>query len=151
MDILEKIALTKIKGVGPKISRLLLNYCGSAESVFNSSRKQLLSIPGIGAQIVDTILSKTYLKEAEAELAFVEKHKIELLWLDDANYPKRLRHCDDAPLLLYFKGKGNLNPKRTVSIVGSRNATSYGRRICEQFVQDLQACDVQIVSGLATA
>ncbi|NGM62906.1 DNA-protecting protein DprA [Sphingobacterium sp. SGG-5] len=149
MDILEKIALTKIKGVGPKTSRLLLQYCGSAESVFRSSRKQLLSIPGIGASTVDAILSKTYLNEAEAELAFVEKHHIEMLWLDDANYPRRLKHCEDAPLLLYFKGKGNLNPQKTVSIVGSRNATSYGRRICEEFVRDLKACGVQIVSGLA--
>src|SRR5690606_1769334 len=149
MDILEKIALTKIKGVGPKTSRLLLQYCGSAESVFRSSRKQLLSIPGIGASTVDAILSKTYLNEAEAELAFVEKHHIELLWLDDPNYPRRLKYCEDAPLLLYFKGKGDLNPKRTVSIVGSRNATAYGKLICEQFVHDLRTCQVQIISGLA--
>ncbi len=149
MDILEKIALTKIKGVGPKTSRLLLHYCGSVESVFHSSRQQLMSIPGIGTHIVDAIFSKTYLKEAEAELAFVEKHHIELLWLDDPNYPRRLKYCEDAPLLLYFKGKGDLNPKRTVSIVGSRNATAYGKRICEQFVHDLRTCQVQIISGLA--
>src|SRR5690606_34703178 len=147
MDILEKIALTKIKGVGPKTSRLLLQYCGSVESVFRTSRKQLLSIPGIGIHTVDAILSKSYLKEAEAELAFVEKHHIKMLWVDDVNYPRRLRHCEDAPLLLYFKGKGNLNPKRAVSIVGSRNATAYGKRICEQFLLDLRACEAQVISG----
>ena len=108
-----------------------------------------MTIPGIGPQTVDAILSKAYLREAEEELSFIQKHKIELLWLEDVGYPKRLKHCEDAPLLLYFKGNGDLNPRRTVSIVGSRNATAYGKRICEQLVQDLQPYEVQIISGLA--
>jgi len=149
MNILEKIALTKIKGVGPKISRLLLAYCGSVDAIFSSNKKQLMAIPGIGSQTVDSILSKTCLKEAEQELDFIQRHKIEMLWLEDVAYPKRLKHCDDAPLLLYFKGEGDLNPRRTVSIVGSRNATTYGKRICEQLVEGLRPYNVQIISGLA--
>jgi len=149
MNNIEKIALTKIKGIGPKLSRLLLAYCESAESVFSSSKKQLLSIPGIGPASVDSILSKTSLKEAEEELNFVEKHNIQVLWIEDDNYPQRLKHCEDAPILLYYKGEGSLNPQKAVSIVGTRNATSYGKRICEELVQDLKDLDVQVISGLA--
>ncbi|MBE8720009.1 DNA-processing protein DprA [Sphingobacterium pedocola] len=149
MNKIEQIALTKIKGIGPKLSRLLLAYCGNAESVLSSSKKQLLSIPGIGPAAVDSILSKSYLKEAEDELNFVEKHDIQVLWVEDDSYPERLRHCDDAPILLYYKGDGSLNPQKAVSIVGTRNATSYGKRICEELVHDLKDLNVQVISGLA--
>lgn len=149
MNILEKIALTKIKGIGPKTSRLLLAYCGSIEEIFSSSKKKLLAIPGVGAGMADTILSKSYMKDAEEELAFIQKHQIELLWLEDPNYPKRLKHCEDAPLVLYFKGNCDLNPPRSISIVGTRNATAYGKRICEELIQELKPYGVQIISGLA--
>lgn len=149
MDLLEKIALTKIKGIGPKTSRNLLAYCGSIGNIFSGSAKQLRAVPGVGQYIVDNILSKSYMKAAEEELNFVEKHGIEMLWVEDKNYPRRLKHCDDAPLLLYYKGNGDLNPPRTVSIVGARNATPYGKRIVEDFVQHLKDVDVQIISGLA--
>lgn len=149
MNTLEKIALTKIKGMGPKTSRTLLAYCGSIEAIFASSKKQLLQIPGIGNTIIDAIHSKTYLKEAEEELEFIVKHQIDLLWIEDNKYPKRLKNCDDAPILLYYKGMADLNPQRTVSIVGTRNATSYGKKICEDFIQNLREVNVQIISGLA--
>lgn len=149
MNTLNKIALTKIQGIGPRLSRNLLAHCGSVEAVFDSSKKALLSIPGIGPAAVERILSKTYLKEAEAELEFIQKHQIEAIWLEDDNYPRRLSQCEDAPLLLYYKGNADLNPSRVVSIVGTRNSTRYGQRICEKLVEALSALDVHIISGLA--
>ena len=149
MSILEKIALTKIKGIGPKLSRTLLAYNGSVDEIFRSSKKQLLSIPNIVEIIANSIISKSYLKDAEEEYNFVQKHNIEIAWIEDTNYPKRLRNCEDAPVLLYFKGNVSLNPSRAISIVGARNATSYGKRICEEFIQQLKEYDVQIISGLA--
>ena len=149
MNILEKIALTKIKGIGPKLSRILLAYNGSVDEIFRSSKKQLLAIPGIGETIANTIQSKSYLKETEEEYNFIQKHGIEIAWIEDKNYPKRLKNCDDAPILLYYKGAASLNPSRAISIVGTRNATHYGKRIVEDFIQQLKAYDVQIISGLA--
>lgn len=149
MNILEKIALTKIKGIGPKLSRTLLAYNGSVEEIFRSSKKQLLTIPNIGEYIANNIVSKSYLKDAEEEYNFIQKHSIDIIWIEDNNYPKRLKNCEDAPILLYYKGSASLNPSRVISVVGTRNATSYGKRICEDFIQDLKDYDVQIVSGLA--
>lgn len=149
MNVLEKIALTKIKGIGPKTSRTLLAYCGSVESIFSSSKKQLLSIPGIGNTIVNIILSKSYLQEAEKELAFIEKHNINALWIEDDAYPKKLKKCEDAPILLYYKGNAPLNQQRNVSIVGTRNATNYGKKICEDLILQLKESNIQIISGLA--
>lgn len=149
MNILQKIALTKIKGIGPKLSRTLLAYNGSVEEIFRCSKKQLLAIPNIGEAIANSIISKSYLSEAEEEYNFTQKHGIEIAWIEDNNYPKRLKNCEDAPILLYYKGTASLNPTRAISIVGTRNATHYGKRICEDFIQQLKEYDVQIISGLA--
>ncbi|WP_437920926.1 DNA-processing protein DprA [Sphingobacterium sp. LRF_L2] len=149
MNKLQQIALTKIRGVGPKTARLLLDHCGSVDAIFAADKKELLHIPNIGQTTVASILSKNHIDEAEKELQFIEKHHIDVLWTDDPQYPKRLKQCEDAPLVLYYKGHAALNPKRCVSIVGTRNATSYGKRICEELVEGLQNLDVQIISGLA--
>lgn len=149
MNILEKIALTKIKGIGPKLSRILLAYNGSIEEIFRCSKKQLLTIPGINENIANTIVSKNFIKQAEEEYSFILKHAIQILWIEDENYPMRLKNCEDSPILLYFKGNANLNPSRAVSIVGTRNLTSYGRRICENFIPKLKEYGIQIISGLA--
>src|SRR5690606_13702630 len=132
-----------------KLSRTLLAYNGSVEEIFRSSKKQLLAIPTIGEVLAENIASKSYLKEAEEEYNFIQKHGIEIAWIEDKIYPKRLKNCEDAPILLYYKGTASLNPSRVISIVGARNATNYGKRICEDFIQQLSDFDVQIISGLA--
>lgn len=149
MNKIQHIALTKIKGVGPKTARILLAYCGSVDAIFGATRKELLAIPSIGKVTVDAILSKNYLEEAEREFLFIEKHRIQLLWIENTDYPKRLLHCEDAPLLLYYKGAANLNACRVVSIVGTRNATAYGRQLCDELVAELSGKDILVVSGLA--
>lgn len=149
MTVIEKIALSKIKGIGPKTSRALLTHFGSVSAIFASAKKHLLQLPGISPTIADAIHSKTHIKEAQEELAFIQQHKIEMLWIENDNYPQRLKNCDDAPILLYYKGTGDLNPQRAISIVGSRKATAYGMKICEDFIHELQGLDIQIISGLA--
>jgi len=149
MSKLHKIALTFIKSIGPITAKSLLAYCGSAENVFSATRKQLLQIPGIGEKTVEAILNTNALKRAEEELKFIDKHGIEVLFFSDDDYPKRLKNCFDSPILLYFKGNVDLNHPRIISIVGTRNATEYGKNLCKQLCEVLAPYDVLIVSGLA--
>jgi DNA processing protein len=149
LSLLHQIALTFIPGVGSVNSRLLLKHFGTAEDIFKARKSQLLAIPGIGEKTAASILKKDFFQDAEAELSFVEKYKIEVLFYDADNYPKRLKSCYDAPLLLYFKGNANLNNQRIVSIVGTRNATPYGKELTDLLVNDLKKHDVLVVSGLA--
>ncbi|WP_308378947.1 DNA-processing protein DprA [Parapedobacter tibetensis] len=141
--------MTKINGVGPVVARHLLSHCGSAEAVFAASKKQLTTIPGIGNYLAESILGTKALHEAEDELRFVQKHGIQMLFWGSEDYPKRLSDCFDAPVLLYYKGNANLNSSRIISIVGTRNATSYGKSICAEFIQNLTPYNVMVVSGLA--
>src|SRR5690606_20795617 len=75
--------------------------------------------------------------------------KIQTLFYADGNYPKRLKSCYDAPVLLYYKGSANLNNTRVISVVGTRKATEYGKELCASLIAGLQAHNPVIVSGLA--
>jgi len=89
------------------------------------------------------------LKRAEKEVDFILKHDITPLYYLDEAYPKRLKYCDDGPVMIFCKGKMCLNAEKTIAIVGTRKATEYGRAICKELVGSLAPQDPLIVSGLA--
>ncbi|MCJ0742905.1 DNA-processing protein DprA [Pedobacter montanisoli] len=149
MDMQFKIALSMIHGVGPRLSKNLLQKFGTAQAVFDAKHHQLVQTEGVGEKTAKAILQTTALKKAEEQLNFIERHKIEVLFYADEQYPKRLRNCIDAPLILYYKGNANLNHKRVVSIVGTRNATTYGKQLCKDLLEGLREQNVLTVSGLA--
>jgi len=151
MELLYKIAIGQIPGVGGVLTRRLIAYTGSVEAVFTENKSNLLKIPGIGKVLVDQIINNDALKKAEKELTFIEKHNIQTLFFLDDNYPNRLRQCEDAPLLLFKKGNGTLDNQKMVSIVGTRNATDYGKEQCAELIHQLKKRNhqVSIVSGLA--
>lgn len=130
-------------------ARNLLSYCGSAEEVFSSKVSSLINIPGIGSVTAKAIRQKASLERAENELAFIDKYKIQTFFITDPCYPARLKNCSDAPLMLYFKGKANLNSSKVISVVGTRNSTEYGKEICRQLISGLSLHKPLIVSGLA--
>lgn len=144
-----QIALSCLPGIGSVLARSLLSYCGSAEEVFKSKSKLLAKIPGIGPKTLDQILNHSVFSLAENELKFIEKFKISPLFISSEQYPRRLRNCPDAPVMLYFKGKADLNGSKLISIVGTRNASDYGREICRNLIADLKEYNPLIVSGLA--
>lgn len=149
MSLLHQIALTLIPGVGIINARNLLSYCGSAEEVFNSKQSSLTNIPGIGTKTAAAIRHHAGFERAEKEIRFIEKYKIKTYFISDKIYPARLKNCADAPLLLYFKGDADLNAAKVISVVGTRNATDYGKELCRQLIADLQVHNPLIVSGLA--
>ncbi len=149
MSLLHQIALTKITGVGPIVARHLLSEFGNVEGVFAASRKALCALPYVRESIADAIVNKTALSEAGTELEFVEKHGIRPLFFTEKDYPKRLRNCADAPMLLYYKGNADLDSARVVSIVGTRNATAYGLAMCQELVKGLKPHNTLVISGLA--
>lgn len=143
------LALHCIPGVGNQIVKQLISYCGSAQEVLKKPRGKLLKIPGIGPLTVDAISSGKTFRFAETELKKCEKENATILLFTDKQYPSRLKSIDDAPALLYFKGTGSLNPAKTVGIVGTRQATQYGKEMVERIVEDLIPHKAMIVSGLA--
>ena len=148
-DLLYNIGIGLIDGVGDILAKKLIAYCGGSEAVFKERKGKLLKIPDVGNAVAAAIVSQNVLSRAEEEINFIEANQLNALFYLDGDYPKRLQYCEDGPMMLYTKGKMDLNAKRIVSIVGTRNATEYGKRICSELVEGLAALDVLIVSGLA--
>lgn len=144
-----QIGLTLIPGVGDALGKKLVAYCGGPEAVFSEKKSVLAKIPGIGSQVINNILNQNVFSRVDEEMAFMDKNNIKSLFYLDTEYPKRLQHCVDSPMVLYYKGTANLNVERIVGIVGTRNATDYGKYLCEKLVDDLASDQVLIVSGLA--
>jgi DNA processing protein len=148
-SLIYQIALTLIPGTGDVQGKKLVAYCGGAEAVFREKKKNLLKIPGVGQYIANAVHKRDIFSRAEKEALFVRQYQITPLFYLDPAYPDRLKHCEDGPMMLYFKGKANLCQKRILSVVGTRLPTDYGKAMCEQIIQALSEQGVLILSGLA--
>jgi DNA processing protein len=143
------LALHFIPGIGDHLVKQLVSYCGSAEQVFKTPKGKLLKIPGIGGVSAESIKTGGAFHQAEKEIKKAEKEAVEILFYTDKKYPSRLKSIEDAPSLVYFKGNVNLNHPKAVGIVGTRQATSYGKEMVERLVEELTPHSPFIISGLA--
>ena len=148
-ELLYALALQRVKGIGDINAKKLIAYCGSAKKVLTEKRQILEKINGIGAFTLKNLFDSANLKEAEKELKYLQKNNIETFYFEDKNYPKRLKHCVDAPILFFKEGDFKLNNQPIISIVGTRKITSYGRDFCEKLISDLKEYNPIIVSGFA--
>ncbi len=145
------IAITQIPGIGDITGKKLIDFCGSVEAVFKEKKQLLMKIPGLGESLVASIINgrDTAFKRAEKEIEFIERFKIVSIFYTDENYPHRLKNCNDAPMMLYYKGNADLNKSKILSIVGTRSATDYGKDCCMKIIADFANLDVLVISGLA--
>lgn len=143
------IALHFTTGIGDFLVKQVVSYCGSAEQVFKTSKSKLLKIPGVGEISVDAIKNGDTFQEAEKELQKAERDDVEIILYTDKKYPHRLKAIEDAPALLYYKGNQNLNIPKSVGIVGTRQATEYGKEMVERICLELVPHQPLIISGLA--
>ncbi|MDD2344995.1 MAG: DNA-processing protein DprA [Bacteroidales bacterium] len=147
--LLHKIALTLIPKIGDKTARKLLSIYPDVSDIFLAKPKDLIAA-GFSRAAIQSITKSDVMRMAEEELKFIEKNEIKTLFYADENYPYRLRFCDDAPVLLYYKGNINFDHPKILSVVGTRMATEYGKNICRRIIEEMSlSVDLMIVSGLA--
>jgi DNA processing protein len=147
-DLLYQIALTLIPNIGPVQAKILLQQYEPPE-IFKAKRSELEKIEGIGTIRANRIKDFNNFKPAEEEIAFIEKYKINPIFITDAGYPKRLLNCYDSPVLLYYKGGADLNASKMVAVIGTRNHTEYGKQITEDLIAGMAEINITVVSGLA--
>ncbi len=147
--LLYRIGVTMIPGIGNMNAKKLIAWCGDPAVVFKESKSDLLKIPGMARILSGNINLKDLLIRAEKEVNFIRNSGIKALYYYDEDYPERLKQCADSPLMLYYKGLEEIMEKKTLAVVGTRNATSYGKRICQEIIKGFEGDKVMIVSGMA--
>jgi DNA processing protein len=148
-DLFYTLALLRVEGVGDIVAKKLINHCGSAQNVFQEKKSKLETIEGIGQILIKNLKNKTVFELAEKELQFIEQEQISTCYYQEEDYPNRLKHCIDGPVLLFSTGTINYENKKILSVVGTRQITSYGTDFCKQLIEDLAPLDPIIVSGFA--
>jgi len=148
-ELLHLLALLKVEGVGDIVAKKLINHCGTAENIFKLKASKLTSIDGIGQNLIKNLKDKSVFVKATNELDFIKKNDIKVCYYQDNNYPERLKHCIDGPVLLFYTGTINWNTRKIISIVGTRQVTSYGAEFCKKLIEDLAPLNPIIVSGFA--
>lgn len=148
-ELLYTLALQHVPNIGDITAKRLINHCGSAEAVLKERKQKLLKIDGIGSIILSELHELHHLKEAEKELNFIKENKINVFYFEDEDYPEKLKHCIDGPMVLFQSGNINLKRQRIISIVGTRKITTNGIAFCEDLVEKLSIYNPVIVSGFA--
>ncbi len=147
-DTLYLIALRFCSNIGEATIKKLISKFGSAKKTWNASTKELLSVFTIGEKTILSIGDETLFKKAENELQYCLENQIKITHLWEENYPVLLKECTDAPVLLYSQGNFDWNAP-SLSIVGTRKMTSYGKLFTEKLVECLENKNITVISGLA--
>lgn len=148
-DLFYVLALQRVKGIGDINAKKLIAFCGSAKKVFECKTHQLEKINGIGSYTLRNLKNAENFSEAEKEIQYITKNKIAYSYFLDEDFPTHLKHCVDAPILIFKKGNINLKSGPLISIVGTRNNTSYGKSVCENIIEGLKPYNPIIISGFA--
>lgn len=128
--------------------KLLANF-GTAESIFKAKSSQIVVVDGVGSVLMNNLKDKSVFEKAAKELEFIKSGNIKVSFFQDENYPDRLKHCIDSPVLVFSSGNIDLENKRIISIVGTRQITSYGVEFCKNLIEDLAPLNPIILSGFA--
>jgi DNA processing protein len=144
-----KIAFSKLHGIGPVRAAQIISKIGSHEELFSNSLKTIWQETGLSKSILNAMKKEEALESAENQHNYNLKHGINCHFFLDKDYPRRLRQCGDPPMIIYSKGKMELNHSKVVSIVGTRNLTNYGSKILHELIESFKNEQIQIVSGLA--
>ncbi|MDY7394616.1 DNA-processing protein DprA [Aureibaculum sp. 2210JD6-5] len=148
-ELLHVLALINANGIGDVMAKKLISHCGSATAVFSEKNQNLGKIQGVGTSITYALKDKTLFERAAQEVEFINKNNIQYSYFQDDDYPNYLKHCFDAPILFFKKGNMDINNYKTISIVGTRQMTGYGKSVLEDLIVKLKEYNPVIISGLA--
>jgi DNA processing protein len=149
LNQIHQIALSKLFGFGPRRIQPLLEAVGNISLIFELTSKELSSISGVSIGQLEKMQRGAALETAAKISENCDKFNIETIFYQHSSYPRRLKQCSDAPIVLYKKGKSLLNEPKIVSIVGTRNMSEYGKRICDDLVRSLSETNCTVISGMA--
>ncbi len=150
-ELVYACALNRIFNYNCKWAKTLFDHFPIPSTPFSLSRKELCGVFGKQSHYVDDLLDKNFIEKGYQDTRWAERVGVNIIYIGDSIFPKRLKECPDSPIILFYKGNSDLNAERIISIVGTRSANEYGKECCRKIIRGLSSLEKKpiIVSGLA--
>ncbi len=142
------VALSRVPGVGPVRFAMLVQHFGDAAHAWSATKLQLREA-ALDDKTADALIHARQDYKPLVELEHAEHAGVQVLTFQDPDYPPLLKEISAPPAVLYVKGELLTEDRLSIAVVGTREATSYGRLVAERLSGELASHGVTIVSGLA--
>ena len=141
--------LTELPGLTNQTRLALLRHFPTPEDVYYADPEEVLLTEGITREQAKLLEDKDC-SGADRILADCQRLDLDILTIQDAGYPNRLRNIYDPPCLLYVRGRlPAFDDEASIAVVGTRDCTPYGVSCAEKLGYGLAAGGAVVVSGLA--
>jgi len=144
------LGFSAFPGIGPLRFKLLREYFGSVKKAWEASEGDLIKIK-LGEKLTAKFCHFRRTFSLEKYVEDLDKKSIQVITLEDKDYPSLLAEIPDAPFLLYVRGDmtvfNEVQPR--IAVVGTRKITNYGREVTRRLVEELVDAGLVIVSGMA--
>lgn len=134
--------------MGAKRKYNLLKYFKTIDCIYNA-KEELLQVEGIGEKYAKIILKSQKTCNIDKHLEFMIKHRIEIISIQDKEYPRVLRNIYDPPVSLYIIGNKQILNNDSIAIIGCRECSQYGSNVAKELAYNISKQKINIVSGLA--
>ncbi len=127
--------------------KLMERFREDPERMYFSTPEEIEAVEGL-SRGDRTALETRELDTANFILGWCEQHRVQVITMQDAAYPQRLRNIYAPPVVLYSKGRlPDLDEEAAIAVIGTRSATPYGLKMATRFGHDLTACGAVLVTG----
>ncbi len=138
-----------IKNLGSRRKLKLLEIYKDPKVIFNLKKEVLIKIKEIGEEISNNIITSKNERLINYHIDYMLKNNINIINIEEKEYPKSLKKIYDAPISLYIKGNSDILNNKNIAIIGCRNCSEYGKKASKYFAYNLAKNNIGIVSGLA--
>ncbi len=147
-DIEYWIWLSRIENLNPKVKNDLVKKYVNPKVLWNKTKEELIE-DGIKEKHAEEIISNMYRQNIDKYIKYMTKNNIDIVTINDKEYPDKLKVIYDSPIVLYIKGNKNILNEKSIAIVGARECTKYGENIARKLAYNLSVNNINVISGLA--
>ncbi|MBR1758780.1 MAG: DNA-processing protein DprA [Lachnospiraceae bacterium] len=141
--------LSGIPGIGAMTARALLKEYGSLEELWKLKTEIVEESGLMNLRQKNAFLYSREKDAIKRRFDEMTRLRIEMVTCEEDIYPSRLKILYDAPIVIYYKGKLPDEDTPTISMVGARDCSGYGREVALHFAASFADAGIQVISGLA--
>lgn len=143
------IWLSRLENVSTSSKNKLIEKYKTPINIFNLTKQQLRRENIITENEIKSVLNLKYKENLEQYQEYMELNKIDIISILEKEYPEKLRNIYDKPVVIFIKGNKKILNEKSIAVVGSRQASHYGKLISENMSYNLSINNINVISGLA--